>query len=561
MRLAHRRQVMMTTQSIPTPQAADPPAAALLQTPPQVAAVRVRLAHGPARRHIVVPFLLACIFAACFVLYTRHNDFPAYYHDDEADKAAQIIRRDRNFNHPQLMLEGTQLLAAARHTPPEIQATVETGRAASAALAALGVVAMALAGFRLHGFPGLLVTALAVGLCPALVVYAHYMKEDASLIAGMGLCVLAAQVAWPRRERTTDAASLCFLGAACGLAASGKYTGAFTLAVAVPFAMAWGRPGRKAAGMRALLLVLAAAAFFLLVNHRAFGHFATMGSRLNGERRQTLEGLWGFRLSRPNLYHATIFVHQCMPHVIVLVGIYVALLLARRIGRGFDLFLVVLAGGYLAMISFSAVPFNRYVLPVVVLAHLAAGMAVLRLRELVHHPLPRGAVWGTGAALILALQLPRCLDYSSQFANDSRERLRAWVAANLPSDAVIVQDGYVGLQEPFDPRLGRCDRPEIRLYGSRSYGCGQSAADAGDLDVLRRLGVDYVAVTDTEYNWYLDVNVKSNPDGRATFADRRRWYQDLFRDGQLVWRCAPAHPTFSQYNNPEIRLYRLQRGE
>ncbi|MDB5292005.1 MAG: 4-amino-4-deoxy-L-arabinose transferase and related glycosyltransferase of family-like protein, partial [Phycisphaerales bacterium] len=154
-----------------------------------------------------VVLCLTCIFAASFALYTRHNDFPAYYHDDEADKAAQITRNDRNFNHPQLMLECAQIAAAATHTPPEIQPTVEIGRATSAALAALGVAAMALAGFRLYGFPGLIVTALAVGLCPALLVYAHYMKEDASLIAGVGLCVLAAQVAWSRRGRAVDVLS------------------------------------------------------------------------------------------------------------------------------------------------------------------------------------------------------------------------------------------------------------------------------------------------------------------------------------------------------------------
>ncbi|MDB5174716.1 MAG: hypothetical protein JWN51_3489 [Phycisphaerales bacterium] len=549
---------MVSIQSMPTLTAADSAVLARLQIQARPAAERAPHSRGRTLSRIVVTLLLAGIFAACFLLYTRHNNFPAYYHDDEADKAVQIIHRDRNFNHPQLMLETAQFLATATHTPPEIQSAVETGRAASAALAAMGVAAMALAGFRLHGFPGLLVTAVAVGLCPALLVYAHYMKEDASLIAGIGLCVLAAQIAWSRRRRAVDVPSLCFLGIACGLAASGKYTGAFTLAVAIPFAMSWGRPGWKAAGMRALLVILAAAGAFLLINHRAFGHFAIMGSRLNGERRQTLEGLWGFRLARPNIYHAAMFVRQCMPHVLVLAALYVALSLARSRRRGIDLFLIVLTVGYLAMISFSAVPFNRYVLPVVVLAHLAAALAVLRLREIVQRPLLRGAVWGTGAAVILAFQLPRCLDYSSQFADDSRERLRAWVARNLPSDAVIVQDGYVGLEEPFDPRIGRRDRPDIRLYGSTFYGCGRSAAEAGDLDVLRRLGVDYVAVADTEYNWYLDPNVKSDPNGQATFADRRRWYQNLFRDGRLVWRSAPAHPTYSQYNNPEIRLYRLQ---
>src|SRR5947209_5898939 len=89
--------------------------------------------------------VLAALFIASFGLFRAHNDFPAYYHEDEPTKASQVISGDRNYNHPQLLLEVTALAAKLLRTPRNVQAIVEVGRSVSAALAALGVVAMALA--------------------------------------------------------------------------------------------------------------------------------------------------------------------------------------------------------------------------------------------------------------------------------------------------------------------------------------------------------------------------------------------------------------------------------
>jgi len=156
-------------------------------------------------------------------------------------------------------------------------------------------------------------------------------------------------------------------------------------------------------------------------------------------------------------------------------------------------------------------------------------------------------------AAVVAIQLPRCLDYARQFGNDSRDRLRLWVMRNAPADAVIVQDGCVMLDEPFPPRTGITDRPQFLLYGPAAYD-NSPAASAGPLKDLRRMGVQYVAVSDFAYYRYFDPSVRPTADAVAVFESRRRWYEALFRDHELVWSSVPEHPTYSHFNNPELRL-------
>ena len=511
--------------------------------------------HGLKNRatKLAAPAFVAVIFVASLWLYTRSNDFPVWYHEDEPTKAWQVVSNTRNYTHPQLMLEVTQLASAGLHTPKDEQATVMVGRDVSASFAAIAMAAMAVLGFRLARWPGLLLCGAAVALCPALLVHAHYMKEDATLVGGLCLAVLACRLAWERRRRPVDFPSLWFLGGACALAVSGKYAGAFVLLAAVPLVCFGGSPGWRWAGVRLIVFLLSFALVLVVVNHRAFDQPSVLLPRFRSEVRHAATGHLDLTMSRPNLYHAVAFVRQCMPHVLVLAGAFVLLAVFRRPRkeRAWDSGLVLFTVGYLAAVSFSKLPYYRYVLPVVVLAHFCAAAAVLRLSEHVEARW-RALVISAGAAVIVLFQLPRCFDYTSQFADDSRERLRAWIARNLPSDAVFIQDEYLGLDQPFDPRTGIKSNPEIRIYG------GTPAPANGNLDHLRAIGVEYVAVLDTEYNRYLDPNLRPAPDSFVEYAYRRHWYQDLFRTGNLVWASVPKHPTYSFFNNPEIRLYKLR---
>jgi hypothetical protein len=520
--------------------------------------------RGP-RRWGTVALLpaLAGLFLACFVLFRRHNDFPAYYHEDEPGKASQVIDGDRNYNHPQLLLEVTALAAKVLRTPRQVQAVVVLGRSVSAALAALGAVAVAFAAWRWHGGLGLVLMGTLLGLCPALLVYAHYLKEDAALTFGICLTILACQIAWDRGRRgrgggsARDLWSLTLLGSACGIAIAAKYTGAAVLALALPVAAAAGRGGWRAGIARVLIVLALGVVVCATINYRAMGHLALAASRLQAERYQALHGIWGVRLARPNLYHPAMFVRQTPPVVLLLAGFMVAASLVRPRQFGAELCLALFAGAYLALIACCSMPFNRYVLPVVVLAHVLAALALIRAAQCFTR---RGARWTFGAGAVgflLATLLPRCLDVSAQFGDDGRERLRAWVIDHLPPDAVYLQDGCVALGEPFDPRTGRAGRIDLRIFGSRAYGGGSPAAQ-GSIDLLRHLGVEYVAVADSNYNFYVDPLVSPSPESAGTFAARRKWYEALFRDEELIWSSIPRYRTWSQYNNPELRLYRLR---
>lgn len=528
----------------------------LLAHTPLAAASETEAARPSRKRSIpktgVAAVLLVGLFAGCFVLYSRHNDFPISYHEDEPTKAQQVVSNTRNFNHPQLLLEATQIATALLRTPPQLQPTVKVGRDMSAMFGALAVVALAAAGYRLYGLTGLCLVGLATGLCPALLAWSHHMKEDAALTFGICMTVLATVVFWQRRRRRLDVAGALFLGTACGLAASGKYSGMFAIAAVIPLIVLAARPGWTVAIIRIVIVLAGFVAVFALVNRRVIGHIPWAWQSFKSECAHAAHGHFGLTMARPTTYHLTAFVRQCMPHVLIIASIYAAWVLARPRRDFWGLFLIAFAGGYLALISWSVIPFYRYVLPVVVLAHLMMALALVRFTRLYRGRWLGAALPALAGIALIALQFPRCLDYSNQFAHDSRERLREWVLGNLPADAVFVQDQYVGLDDSFDPRLGTRPRPELRIYGS------DSAPDAGSPARLREIGVDYVAVADIEYDRYLNPAMAPAPDALKDFEYRRHWYQELFANFDLVWRYAPLHPTFCQYNNPEIRLYRLK---
>ena len=64
---------------------------------------------------------------------------------------------------------------------------------------------------------------LSVALCPSLVYYSHVMKEDTALT--LGLCVTVAAIRWllDAQRPASRLAAVAGVGAACALAASGKY--------------------------------------------------------------------------------------------------------------------------------------------------------------------------------------------------------------------------------------------------------------------------------------------------------------------------------------------------
>lgn len=559
-------------------------------TPPLPAAVPSWRAVR-AKTPIVLLALLQWI--ACFYLYTHHNDFPYLWHPDEGYKADQVLTGRRNHNHPLLMLETTLLAHQLLGTPSEVQPTVELGRDVSAAFAATAVAALALAAYGYSGMAGMFLVGLTVGLCPSLLLYAHYMKEEPALIVGLALVTLAAQCCWKARHRYWRGLSWLFLGAACAIATSGKYVGAMSILAALPVILLarpfrWFFPLLRLLAFSPALLGVMAAINYQAIAWDVVGSIVRHGSLpaefssflkpqfragLEKEALHGVTGHSGLTLAQPNTFVLQSTLQECQPHILVLAALFVALSLwTWRRRQAWELWLIWYLAVCLSVLSLGRIPFSRYALPVVVLAHLMAGLALAwllqRLAVPPDSPSPSTAGenrsassrlrWSCAVALaliagvILALQLPRSLDYLAQFGDDSRLRLRAWAATNLPPRARVLQDSYAALGGATlrTRRPTVDDRPDLVIY-QRVF-----APDYASLESLKRSDVKWVIVCDIAYSRFFEPLVQPLPGTEASYRQRREWYERLFREGTLVWSAEATHP-LRALTNPTIKVYRL----
>lgn len=496
---------------------------------------------------IVAASVLLC--CSCFILYTRYNNFPIHYHRDEPSKAEQIIRNTRNYNHPQLMLEVTEVATKWLGTPMRLQAVVEVGRGVCAAFASLAVVALALTAWRVAGWRGFVLTGLAAALCPALLVNAHSMKEETALVLGMCLTLLASRLFWDARKPVPRVLSLVFLGFSCGVAVSGKYAGLYATLAVLPLVLL-ARPRKwYTPTLHGLIFALALLVTVLVINHRIFQNLHTFQQSVQREVKYGTHGHGGQSLALPNAFHAFSLVKQTPPHILLLSAGYLILIcITARKGNGWKFFAAAFVVGYSIVLCFCAIDLFRYVLSVVLMLHLLAAVAVLRFADLcgdrrkLNHVLPAGF-----AVLVLCSQLPNCLDTLRQFKNDSRSRLREWIARNVPAGAGVAQDPSVGLLRPGRPLAARV----VQTSGSVS--------ELGELSKLPGQGISFIAVDDGDYGRYFDPLWVRSPEFRNQYQWRRQWYEQLFRDHELVWSSPPRYPIYGDGTMTEIRLYRLRQ--
>ena len=131
------------------------------------------------------PIFSAALLALLLWAYTRHNNFPFYYHTDEPGKVEQVVSGEHNYRHPLLMINATDLVVRALKIDKAPQKVVLVGRWTSALAAVIAIAAVILIVRRHSDWRfGLLAGALA-GLHPFLFEATHYMKEDCFLLAGL----------------------------------------------------------------------------------------------------------------------------------------------------------------------------------------------------------------------------------------------------------------------------------------------------------------------------------------------------------------------------------------
>ncbi len=523
--------------------------------------------------------LSALFFALALALFTRHNDFPVDYHPDEPGKAAQVIKADGsaleqaylwggerpegessfNFRHPQLMLSATRLAVALTGTPYEPQAVVEMGRFTSALLAALAVVALLQLAYLLEGPAAALAVGLTVTFSKSLLVYAHYLKEDATLAFGLAVFFLALAWFW----KTRRPASQWALGVASGLALSGKYVGAVAPLLAIPFLLSPGVAEAGPRGRRALRAGIGLAVATTLCNLPMLSEFHVLLSGLGYEMNHATTGHSGAVHTFFQDFYLRAFAMQVVWPVAILAGAQALLVFAARPrGDAMAKLLVAFPVGYALFLQTSAIVSQRYLLPSVVVVQLLAGLGLVGLaRRLPVARGPRIAFAAALAAVVTGVQAFYCADHLHQFAHDSRDRLALWIEENLPHDALIAGDWYAMVSRPY------VRRPDGRRVPARTAH-RFFLADVGSTEFLRRAGVTHMALAESSYGRFMKEDVEVVPAQAEVFARRRSFYRAILREENrenLVWDSVessdrPRRPTGGPVN-PRIRLYRVPAAD
>ena len=510
------------------------------------------------------------LFAACLCFYTRNNGFPLEFHPDEPGKVRQVMEGTRNYLHPQLMLEATELWRKINPTTDDPLAIVIAGRQVSAFFGAGAVTMLALTAYLCAGWWGLVIGSVMLGLCPPILIYSHYMKEDASLLFGVAMVILASRVVWMTRRWWARILAWVMLAAGCALAASWKYVGA--MAVLMPLALIFLAPGFKwyRPILRLLLLVLLFVLFLGVINHRVLNpgglDFARVVTNpqdwrvllnpvfLRGVETEIAHSStqhWFLTANQPNTYMIRTAISQSWPvAVIPILFLPLALWLTRKQGFFWEMVLVGFMVCCTLVLSYSVILFPRYALPVTAMVYLLATIVIGRLLlSGESRPILQVTLGTLILVIVLCLGFPACIDYTHQFGNDSRFALRDWIKVNLPRNARVLADGYAELTAR---EIGRGDL-NINSHFILPLMPGFEYQ-------LRRGGEKYIVICDLAYNRYFETSALPAPGHEQTCENARKFYAKLLKEHVPVWSYKSARPMYA-FTNPAISVYRLKSGE
>ena len=491
---------------------------------------------------------LVVLFIGALFFYTRHNDFPIFYHPDEETKGVQVVTGERNFHHPLLLLNTADLILRASGEPRTVENAVLSGRRASALFAAIALVALTVLAWRRGGWPGALLAAPVLALHPLLHELAHYCKEDPALLMGMSLSLLALDYF---ANRPTLRSAL-LLGGACALAASGKYLGILMLLPALPWVMLhrsepglrWKRLGAFAAGFVVLFLVVN---FSFLRDWQ--GLLGAFGYELNAAQ---VGGAKGLTRDVPHDKYVRVFLENVSWPL--LAGLFFFVLgwwIRKKERRGSDLVILFLPLGYALLLSFSPKTANRYFLAVAPFLLLCGSLGLVWLGEFLRTRIPwRGklvgsVIFGVVAALAVREQWLLTRPNIRSFRTDSRMEMGTWISQNLPVHATILAETRVSLGKTSTWSRS-APRPDLQVTEKTFL------PDFGPLETLQPGGKKYFAVIRTSYGGYLSDKRKPSPNQTEQHFRRRQFYAELFQNGRLLKKSGGKGVI---HLNPEVRLY------
>ena len=482
------------------------------------------------------------LFVACFLLNSRHRDFPYFYHSDEPGKVEQVLTGNWNFHHPMLLLTTARLAVDLAGTPRRDQAVVEVGRLVSSGFMAVAVVALSLLAYAWRGWPAAIAAGAALATHHQLFELAHYFKEDSALLAGLGLTFLMLLAVWWRPTWRRVA----LLGIACSLAASGKYVGVLAFGAALP--VLYHAPERRP--LRFVVFAAAALVAFVAVNLPLLLHPGTFEESLGREMDFVVHGQRGLTRSVPHTQYWNIFMDNTTPAIWALLLVFLhARWRERRELTLPEQIIIAFPFAYALVLSFSPKSNDRYFLPATALFTLFAALGTMDVARFIRRGVQqRPAVLLAGLGLLL-WQLPSLIRYDRAFASDDTKELMEWLRTKLPPTAVIAKDGRIEI-----PETGKEKDAERMGTLPQKVISDRFAADIGTRDELLATGVTHVIVSESDYGRFFLQGLRPQPSERADFERRKAFYEGLLRDEELLFERERGTVI---YLHPGIRVYRL----
>jgi hypothetical protein len=496
------------------------------------------------------------LFVAVLWLDTRHNQFPYFYHPDEAAKVEQVRTGNWNFHHPMLLLTATKAAVTLARTPLGEQRIVEAGRWVSAGFVALAVVALSLLAFAWRGWAAAIAAGLALLVHHQFFELAHYLKEDTALVCGVALTFLGTFLF--AQKPTAVRAGVLGMAVACAI--SGKYIGVAVLAVVVP--VLWRAP-KEGRALRLVAFASALLAALVLINLPLILHPADFAHSFHREVRLVVRGQEGAAHRVPHAQYLNIFRDNTTPVIWVLLVAFLAgrwrerhtLKLAERL-------LIAFPFAYMLALSFSPKTNDRYFLPATGMFTLFAAIGALDAAQLLRRWAP--ARWASASLIVLLLigqvvstpppaSWKTLAEYYEAFQHDDNRELFDWVKAQLPPHAVIAKDSRVLLPDPENPKdAGRFD-PLPQTVIAKRY-----AADLGSFPELRQRGVTHIAISESDYGGFFREGARPKEDEAADFERRKAFYATLLREGDPLFQRDRGTVL---YLHPGIRVYAVPPEE
>jgi hypothetical protein len=495
-------------------------------------------APAPAGRGAWAAALVAALLM--FLQVTWNNDFPADFHPDEPGKVRQILEGEYNYHHPLLMLRAAELAVQWQDAGDDPKRIVLAGRQVSALAASAAVLCLVLVAGALGGNFAALAAAALLVTNHSLFELAHYFKEDTALLFGVSLFFLALV----HHRRAPGPARALLLGIVLGVAVSAKYTALILVPAALLAILVPGKGGARA--RQVVIALLASAVVVLVINWPALPQLATFSDSFVRELDRAAGGHDGVGRSVPHTYYVWLAWTYASPVVWLLIAAYLAMLPLRWRSLGLaEAMIAAFPFAFGLLLSFFTQVSFRYYLPgtavLLVLAGLgAAGLGRLRwAARPLFHPVPSWQVTAAAVAVALMVQAPTLAAYHEGFARDTRSQLARYLREHVPEGTPIAQDNDVAL-EAFDL--------PYPLHGARYL------SDLGGLDELQALGVEYAAVSRRRFGRLFLATAVAADNAESGLDRRRRFYERLFSEGQLVFEAAQGPVKYLQ---PHLALYRL----